>query len=61
MAAVVCEIFLSLCFHPCVLALLSESELIKGIEECKIRSIILPLLADHVLREANHLIRLLNE
>lgn len=33
---------------------------VKGIEECKIRSIILPLLADHVLREANHFIRLLN-
>ncbi|WP_024620305.1 DUF2935 domain-containing protein [Metaclostridioides mangenotii] len=33
----------------------------KGIAECKIRSIILPLLADHVLREANHYIRLLNE
>ena len=32
----------------------------EGIEECKIRSIILPLLADHVLREANHYIRLLN-
>lgn len=31
----------------------------KGIQECKIRSIILPLLADHVLREANHYIRLL--
>lgn len=31
----------------------------KGIEQCKIRSIILPLLADHVLREANHYIRLL--
>ncbi|MER0279627.1 DUF2935 domain-containing protein [Clostridioides difficile] len=30
-----------------------------GIEECKIRSIILPLLADHVLREANHYIRIL--
>ena len=30
-----------------------------GIEQCKIRSIILPLLADHVLREANHYIRLL--
>ncbi|HBG2494659.1 TPA: DUF2935 domain-containing protein, partial [Clostridioides difficile] len=25
-----------------------------GIEQCKIKSIILPLLADHVLREANH-------
>lgn len=33
----------------------------KGIEECQIRSVILPLLADHVLREANHYIRLLNE
>jgi hypothetical protein len=31
----------------------------EGIAECKIRSIILPLLADHVLREANHYIRLL--
>ena len=31
----------------------------QGIEQCKIRSIILPLLADHVLREANHYIRLL--
>lgn len=30
-----------------------------GIQECKIRSVILPLLADHVLREANHFIRLL--
>ncbi|HCT8887525.1 TPA: DUF2935 domain-containing protein, partial [Clostridioides difficile] len=27
-----------------------------GIEQCKIKSIILPLLADHVLREANHYI-----
>lgn len=31
----------------------------KGILECKIASIILPLLADHVLREANHFIRIL--
>lgn len=31
----------------------------KGILECKIESVILPLLADHVLREANHYIRLL--
>lgn len=31
----------------------------KGIQECQIRSLILPLLADHVLREANHYIRLL--
>lgn len=34
---------------------------VKDIEECKIRSIILPLLADHVLREANHYIRLLSK
>lgn len=33
----------------------------KGISECKIRSIILPLLADHVLRESNHYIRLLRQ
>lgn len=33
----------------------------RGIAECKIRSIILPLLADHVLREANHYIRLLQQ
>ncbi|MBQ5333297.1 MAG: DUF2935 domain-containing protein [Oscillospiraceae bacterium] len=32
----------------------------KGIESCKIRSLILPLLADHVLREANHFIRILD-
>ena len=31
----------------------------EGIDKCKIRSIIVPLLADHVLREANHYIRLL--
>ncbi|MDD6207708.1 MAG: DUF2935 domain-containing protein [Clostridiales bacterium] len=31
----------------------------EGILECSIASIILPLLADHVLREANHYIRLL--
>jgi len=31
----------------------------QGITNCDIRSIILPLLADHVLREANHYIRLL--
>lgn len=30
-----------------------------GIASCKIKSVILPLLADHVLREANHYIRLL--
>ena len=33
----------------------------KGIVDCKIRSIILPLLDDHVLREANHYIRLLED
>lgn len=33
----------------------------KGIVDCNIRSIILPLLADHVLREANHYIRLLTD
>lgn len=32
-----------------------------GITECKISSIIVPLLADHVLREANHYLRLLDE
>lgn len=32
---------------------------VQGIEDCEIRSVILPLLADHVLREANHYIRLL--
>ena len=32
---------------------------VDGIASCKIRSIILPLLADHVLREANHYLRLL--
>ncbi len=31
----------------------------QGIEQNTIRSVILPLLADHVLREANHYIRLL--
>jgi len=31
----------------------------QGILECKIKSIIIPLLADHTLREANHYLRLL--
>lgn len=31
----------------------------EGIVECQIRSVILPLLADHVLREANHYLRIL--
>jgi hypothetical protein len=34
---------------------------VKGINGCKVRSVILPLLADHVLREANHFIRLLKQ
>jgi hypothetical protein len=33
----------------------------EGILECKIKSLILPLLADHVLREANHYLRLLGD
>lgn len=33
----------------------------QGITQCEVRSVILPLLADHVLREANHYIRLLSE
>ena len=33
----------------------------EGIVGCQIRSIILPLLADHVLREANHYLRILEE
>ncbi len=33
----------------------------QGILECKIRSIILPLLSDHVLREANHYLKELKE
>lgn len=32
-----------------------------GIIDCKIKSIILPLLGDHTLREANHYLRLLKE
>jgi hypothetical protein len=31
----------------------------EGLLQCKIKSIIPPLLADHVLREANHYLRLL--
>lgn len=31
-----------------------------GLIDCKIKAIILPLLADHVLREANHYYRILN-
>lgn len=32
---------------------------VQGVQQCKIRSVILPLLADHVLREANHYLRLI--
>ena len=31
----------------------------KGLLNCEIQSIIIPLLADHVLREANHYLRIL--
>lgn len=34
---------------------------VKGITGCKVRSVILPLLADHVLREANHYLRILEQ
>lgn len=34
---------------------------VEGVEACKIRSLILPLLADHVLREANHYLRLMED
>lgn len=33
---------------------------VQGILQCQIKSIIIPLLADHVLRESNHYLRLLN-
>lgn len=33
----------------------------EGITSCNIRSVILPLLADHVLREASHYLRILKE
>lgn len=32
----------------------------EGILNCKVKSIIIPLLADHVVREANHFIRILD-
>ncbi len=34
---------------------------LKGIDNCEIKSIIIPLLADHVLREANHYLRILKD
>lgn len=33
----------------------------QGLLECKVKSIIIPLLGDHVLRESNHFIRLLKK
>lgn len=33
----------------------------RGLLECKIKSIIIPLLGDHTLREANHFLRLLKQ
>lgn len=33
----------------------------QGLLECKIKSVIIPLLGDHVLRESNHFIRLLRK
>lgn len=33
---------------------------VEGILECKIKIVALPLLADHILREANHYLRMLN-
>lgn len=38
-----------------------KTNAIEGLLNCKIKSIIPPLLADHVLREANHYLRLLKE
>lgn len=32
---------------------------VKGLNDCEIKSIMLPLLADHTIRESNHFIRLL--
>ncbi len=37
-----------------------KSQATAGLLNCKIKSIILPLLSDHVLREANHYLKLLN-
>lgn len=37
-----------------------KEQSVKGILECEVSSIIFPLLADHVLREANYYIRKLN-
>lgn len=37
-----------------------KSQGTQGILECKVKSIIIPLLGDHTIREANHYLRLLN-
>ena len=36
-----------------------KQQITQGILECKIESVMIPLLADHVLREANHYLRIL--
>lgn len=36
-----------------------KAQATEGLLSCKIKSVILPLLADHVLRESNHYINLL--
>lgn len=33
---------------------------VEGVLGCKIKIVALPLLADHMLREANHYLRMLN-
>lgn len=38
-----------------------KAQAAQGLTQCKIKSIALPLLADHVLREANHYLRLLEK
>ena len=38
-----------------------KTSAVKGLLNCSIKSVIPPLLADHVLREANHYIRILKE
>ena len=38
-----------------------KAYLTEGIIECKLQSLMLPLFTDHVLREANHFIRILEQ
>ena len=38
-----------------------KEEGVRGLLDCQVKSIILPLLSDHVLREANHYLRLFKE